>query len=198
MFYRPRMRRPADFFHWLGVRRTFTLAFLVALVLGGLTARDTNSAVGQKAQAGSCFSRVAQWGIQGGTGGPNVAKASLGATVCLGDNGAIASVSPFLSGGVEGVGTPFGYVWTPGSAHVITQNSHRAIFGATATLKECAPLGKLSPCSLTDTETFTGYVELMPGPYPPGVIGNGFTATKHWCSLTGCISETSAGFVRIS
>lgn len=190
-----RPRRLQPHWHWW-----LRLAIIVGLVVGIPMGSTTFTRSQQVAQAGTCFARSGVWNMRGAEGGPGwtVGRASFGATICL-TNGEISSVSPWLSGDVEGAGGPAGDVWTVTvAAHVVSQNSHRAVFEGTSTLKECAPLFHSVPCSLTITQSWRGYVDLLYGPYPPGYIANALIPSERWCSKTGCHTDGPSAFVRIA
>jgi hypothetical protein len=170
------------------LRQWAILALLVTLLLSAVLARDTWSSKGQSAQAGSCAAQLVNWKMYSGAVGPSVARAQFGATVCT-EAGRITSVSPVLSGGVEGAGTPLGFVWENRGAVVITQTASYVEVQGRATLKEC--LAKvIALCSLTDTQTFTLKFHSQAGPYQPGTEPGSWAASKSCTVGGGCYSAT--------
>lgn len=175
--------------HRLGYRRLAILALLLVLAVGAITARDTWTTTGQPAQAGVCFTRDATWAMQSGAVPVRYGKVHFGATVCLADDGVtIASVSPFLSGGVEGAGTTAGFSWDNRGAWVQSQARTFAEVRGSAKAKLC--LARVLPfCSLTDTQTFTLRVQTAAGPYRQGTEP-GIWASSRTCDATGCYPGT--------
>lgn len=167
----------------LGLRRVLTLAFLVVLVVGLFTAKDTFTSSGQKAQAGSCFTQSANWNLHSGKVGITIGTARFGATICL-ENGQISSVSPFLNGGIEGAGTPAGFDFSNQGAWVVRQTANYVDVRGQSKVKECLPGLHTVVCSLTDTETYTLRYYTVYGPYAPGTQPGIFTSSRT-CSLSG-------------
>src|SRR5690349_11023928 len=139
---------------YLGARRVLTLGFLVLLVAGIITAKDTSTTSGQKAQAGSCFTQSQSWNLRGGSVPLTIGTARFGATICL-DGGQISSVSPFLNGGIEGAGTPAGFDFSNQGAWVVKQTPTYVEVRGQSKVKGCLPGLRTVLCSLTDTETYT-------------------------------------------
>lgn len=188
------MQALSNFLHELGTRRAIISTFIVLLIFGAVTAKDTFSSSTPQAQAGNCFAQEKSWNIKGGDVGPTVATARFGATICLGDDGTIDSVSPYLHGGVEGLGTPAGFVWDNQGAWIVKQTDTHVEVRGQAKLKECLPGLADVVCSLTTTQKFVLRYTPQYGPYLPGTEP-GIWASSRFCSMTGCAPWTSGSFV---
>lgn len=189
------MQAVSDFMHQLGTRRALISLFLVTLFFGVFTAKDTFTSSTQKAQAGNCFAMDEHWKMRAGSVPLDVGRAHFGATICLGDDGTIDSVSPFLNGGIEGVGTPAGFQWDNQGAWIVKQTDTYVEVRGQAKLKECLPGLADVVCSLTTTQSFKLRYTPQYGPYVPGTEP-GVWASSRFCSLTGCSSWSSTGFIR--
>lgn len=174
-----------NIWHYLGTRRVLTLAFLVLLVSGIFTAKDTSTTSGQKAQAGSCFTNSQSWNLRGGDVPLTIGTARFGATICL-ENGQISSVSPFLNGGIEGAGTPAGFDFSNQGAWIVKQTPTYVEVRGQSKVKACLPGLRNVVCSLTDTENYTLRYTTVYGPYVPGTEPGIFTSSRTCTVGGGC------------
>lgn len=186
--------RIRGFFERLGKRRTITGIFLVILLTGTVTARDTWVASPPNAQAGSCANHGATWLLRGGRVHTTIGRARFGATICT-ENSRVTGVSPYLNGGIEGSGTPAGYVFTSLGAWTVRSTGTYVEVHGQSQVKDCIPGVRGVVCSLTDTEDYTLRYYSTYGPYRKGTEPGTF-ARSRTCHLDGgCAPEVS--FVRV-
>lgn len=180
------MQAVSDFMDRLGTRRAIISLFLVVVFFGIFTAQNTFTSSTQKAQAGNCFTQSQQWKLRGGSVPLDIGRAHFGATICLGSDGTIDSVSPFLNGGIEGAGTPAGFDFSNQGAWIHRQTDTYVEVRGRSQVKECLPGLRNVVCSLTDTETYTLRYTPQYGPYVPGTEPGIFTSSRTCTAGGGC------------
>lgn len=182
------------FFEWLGWRRSITGFFLVVLLTGIVTASDTWIVSPPSAQAGNCANHSATWKLRSGTVGPTIGRVHFGATICT-ENGRVTGVSPYLNGGIEGAGTPAGFIFTSLGVWTVRSTGTYVEVHGQSQVKDCIPGARGVVCSLTDTEDYTLRYYSTDGPYSIGTEPGVFPQSRTCHLGGGCAPEVT--FIRI-
>lgn len=172
------------------IRRRATLAVLVLLAMStwaAVVAGPTwDRSEAEATTAAACRTTDAHWSME--ASGIRYGTSHFGVTVCAQPDGTITSARAFLEGGVEGVGTPTGWLWESRGAWIDRQN--RTYVRAVGEAKAKLCLAHYVPlCSLTETQQFEVRVQTAAGPYADGTEPGGPWARVTWCSMTGCTHD---------